>query len=91
MLLVNLSLSLGLDKYDKFLKEVQETPSSYNPDQLRAILDSFRDVLFRYVHSQLLSSLVMTHRHLDEEVEDLGGESLRKAGFTLKELKQIPM
>jgi hypothetical protein len=89
--LVNLSLSLGLDKYDKFLKEVQETPTSYNPDQLRAILDSFRDVLFRYVVFQLLSSLVMTHRHLDEEVEDLGGESLRKAGFTLKELKQIPM
>lgn len=54
MLLVNSSLSLGLDKYDQFLKEVQETPSSYNPDQLRAILDSFRDVLFRYVHSQLL-------------------------------------
>jgi hypothetical protein len=30
-------------------------------------------------------------RHLDEEVEDIGGESLRKAGFTLKEIKQIPM
>lgn len=37
----------GLDKYDKFLKDVQESPSSYNPDQLKQILDSFRDVLFR--------------------------------------------
>jgi hypothetical protein len=33
----------------------------------------------------------LTERHLDEEVEDIGGESLRKAGFTLKEIKQIPM
>jgi hypothetical protein len=33
----------------------------------------------------------LTGRHLDEEVEDIGGESLRKAGFTLKEIKQIPM
>jgi len=33
----------------------------------------------------------LTRRHLDEEVEDIGGESLRKAGFTLKEIKQIPM
>lgn len=37
----------GLDKYDKFLADVRETPSSYNPDKLRSILDSFRDVLFR--------------------------------------------
>lgn len=38
---------VGLDKYDTFLREVQEEPSTYNPDKLRSILDSFRDVLFR--------------------------------------------
>ncbi len=30
-------------------------------------------------------------RHLDEEVYDIGGESLRSAGWTLKDLRQIPM
>jgi len=41
--------------------------------------------------SSLARPMELTVRHLDEEVEDLGGESLRKAGFTLKEIKQIPM
>ena len=32
----------------------------------------------------------LVHRHLDEEVHDLGGESLKAAGWTLAELKEIP-
>lgn len=71
----NLFLS-GLDRYNALLEKYSETPNTYSPDELRACLDSFRDVLFR---------------HLDEEVEDLKGESLKKAGWTLTELRQIPM
>ena len=30
-------------------------------------------------------------RHLDEEVHDLGAESMKKAGWTLDEIRRIPM
>lgn len=30
-------------------------------------------------------------RHLDEEVKDLHGERMRAAGWTLEEMKRIPM
>jgi hypothetical protein len=39
-------------------------------------MDGFREILFR---------------HLDEEVHDLGAESMKAAGWTLAELKRIPM
>jgi hypothetical protein len=29
--------------------------------------------------------------HLDEEVHDLGAESMKAAGWTLEELRKIPM
>jgi hypothetical protein len=31
------------------------------------------------------------HSHLDEEVHDLGAESMKAAGWTLDELRKIPM
>jgi hypothetical protein len=39
----------GLDKYNAFLKATLAEPSSYNPTQLREIMDGFREVLFRSV------------------------------------------
>lgn len=39
-------------------------------------MDSFRDVLFT---------------HLNQEVKDLGAESVYNAGFTLDELARFPM
>ena len=66
----------GLDEYTALLGKYANDPSSYSPAELRSCLDSFRDVLFR---------------HLNEEVEDLKAESLQKAGWTLDELRRIPM
>ncbi|KAK4684684.1 hypothetical protein P7C73_g5484, partial [Tremellales sp. Uapishka_1] len=66
----------GLDKYEAFLSASKQNPSSYNPTTLREIMDSFREVLYR---------------HLEEEVHDLGGPSMRAAGWTLNEIRQIPM
>jgi hypothetical protein len=48
-------------------------PSSYSPEEMRACLDGFREVLFT---------------HLDEEVEDLKGDNLKQY-WTLEELDNI--
>ncbi|KAK1927009.1 hypothetical protein DB88DRAFT_476362 [Papiliotrema laurentii] len=66
----------GLDKYEAFLKASLANPNNYSAATLRGIMDGFKDVLFR---------------HLDEEVRDLGAESMKAAGWTLAELKRIPM
>jgi len=63
----------GLDELEALVTKYKNDPTSYDPAELRACLDSFRDVLFR---------------HLDEEVADLQGENLRKY-FTLKEVERI--
>jgi len=65
----------GLDALAVIIKRVKEDPSSYSPADLRACLDGFREPL-------------MTH--LDEEVQDLQAENMRKY-WTLEEIKQIPM
>ncbi|WVQ68205.1 uncharacterized protein L199_006412 [Kwoniella botswanensis] len=66
----------GLEKYDAFLRNSLENQSEYNPTKLREIMDGFKEVLFT---------------HLDEEVKDLGAESMKKAGWTLDEIRRIPM
>jgi hypothetical protein len=65
----------GLERYSAFLHESLKDEKSYAPDKLRAILDSFREPLFH---------------HLDQEVQDLGADSLRAHGFTLKDLARLP-
>ncbi|KAE9411440.1 hypothetical protein BT96DRAFT_870148 [Gymnopus androsaceus JB14] len=57
----------GLDKLKALVSRFKVEPSSYSPTEMRACLDSFREVLFT---------------HLDQEVEDLRGENLKKY-FTL--------
>ncbi|EJD02598.1 uncharacterized protein FOMMEDRAFT_19894 [Fomitiporia mediterranea MF3/22] len=65
----------GLVKLGAITREFRENPTSYSPERMRECLDSFRDVLMK---------------HLDEEVEDLRGENLKKY-WTLEELDKIPI
>uniref|UniRef100_A0A0W0FH42 Hemerythrin-like domain-containing protein n=1 Tax=Moniliophthora roreri TaxID=221103 RepID=A0A0W0FH42_MONRR len=65
----------GLAKLQDLVIKFKEDPSSYSPGEMRACLDSFREVLFA---------------HLDQEVSDLRGENLRKY-WTLEEVDKIPM
>ncbi|KAL7423457.1 hypothetical protein Q5752_001037 [Cryptotrichosporon argae] len=66
----------GLDRYNDFLQAALANPASYNAQTLRDIMDGFKKVLFD---------------HLDEEVKDLGHESMKAAGWTLDEIRKIPM
>lgn len=58
------------------MKASLANPKTYSAATLREIMDGFREILFR---------------HLDEEVRDLGAESMKAAGWTLAEIKKIPM
>ncbi|KII92571.1 hypothetical protein PLICRDRAFT_37340 [Plicaturopsis crispa FD-325 SS-3] len=63
----------GLDKLSALIDKWSKEPSAYSPKEMRECLDSFRDVLFR---------------HLDEEVEDLSGENMKKY-WKLEEVERI--
>ncbi|KAF7315619.1 Hemerythrin domain-containing protein [Mycena indigotica] len=65
----------GLDQLATLVSKFKKEPSTYSPDEMRACLDGFREVLFR---------------HLDQEVSDLQGENMKKY-WTLKELDLIPI
>ncbi|KAM6502242.1 hypothetical protein JOM56_002219 [Amanita muscaria] len=64
----------GLVRLGKLVARWKDDPKTYSPMEMRGCLDSFRSVLFR---------------HLDEEVEDLKGENLRKYYSSLDELKGV--
>ncbi|KLT39272.1 hypothetical protein CC85DRAFT_251433 [Cutaneotrichosporon oleaginosum] len=66
----------GLERYDAVLAKAKRDPDGFDGAELRAVMDSFRGVLFH---------------HLDEEVKDLGAESVIAAGFTLDELARFPL
>ncbi|KAL5485498.1 hypothetical protein ACEPAI_8140 [Sanghuangporus weigelae] len=65
----------GLVRLSTLIREFREEPSTYSPQRMRECFDSFKDVLMR---------------HLDEEVEDLRGENMKKY-WTLEELDKIPI
>ncbi|KAF9529354.1 hypothetical protein CPB83DRAFT_852521 [Crepidotus variabilis] len=65
----------GLVNLMALVSKFEEDQTSYSPVEMRACLDSFRDVLFN---------------HLDEEVEDLKGSNLKKH-FTLQEFNGLLM
>ncbi|KAL7413259.1 hypothetical protein BDY24DRAFT_340841, partial [Mrakia frigida] len=65
----------GLDAYHALLVSWKSNPSAYSPKDLRANMDSWREVLFR---------------HLDEEVADLGKENMLKF-WTLEEVRRLPI
>lgn len=52
-LLTFVDFDTGLDKLTDLISKYRKDPTSYSPTEMRACLDSFREVLFR---------------HLDEEV-----------------------
>jgi len=64
----------GLDALGGYVQRIRAEPSMYSSVDLRAVLDGFREPLMR---------------HLDEEVNDLRGENMKKY-WTLEELNQIP-
>ncbi|WOO84258.1 uncharacterized protein LOC62_05G007778 [Vanrija pseudolonga] len=66
----------GLESYEGYIHYARSHPEQYDGKKLRAIMDKFRDVLYA---------------HLDDEVRDLGAEALQKAGFTLDELRRVPL
>jgi hypothetical protein len=51
----------GLDRYGRLLTTFRADATSYDPSKLRAVMDSFRKVLFE---------------HLDQEVADLGQQNM---------------
>ncbi|KZO90103.1 hypothetical protein CALVIDRAFT_569366 [Calocera viscosa TUFC12733] len=65
----------GLDRLETLINRYRDEPSTYSPIEFRACLDSFREILFT---------------HLDEEVEDLRGDNLKKF-YTLAEVQRLPM
>ncbi|KAH9892499.1 hypothetical protein C8Q73DRAFT_698298 [Cubamyces lactineus] len=65
----------GLDELTALIRKWSEEPSKYSPEEMRACLDSWREVLFK---------------HLDQEVQDLSGENMKKY-WTLEELERIPI
>ncbi|KAG7098633.1 hypothetical protein E1B28_000551 [Marasmius oreades] len=65
----------GMDKLQELVKKYKKEPSTYSPEEMRACLDSFRDVLFN---------------HLDQEVDDLKAENLKKH-WSLEELEEMNM
>ncbi|KAJ3762418.1 hypothetical protein EV360DRAFT_92465 [Lentinula raphanica] len=65
----------GLEQLAALVKNYKSEPSTYDPSKMRACLDSFREVLFS---------------HLDQEVEDLRGDNLKKF-FSLEEVESFPI
>ncbi|KAG9221086.1 hypothetical protein CCMSSC00406_0005475 [Pleurotus cornucopiae] len=63
----------GLDALAELLNKYRRDQTTYSPSEMRECLDSFREVLFK---------------HLDQEVQDLRGENLRKY-FSMKEIEPI--
>ncbi|KAL1748767.1 hypothetical protein HDZ31DRAFT_79383 [Schizophyllum fasciatum] len=53
----------GLDDLSALVRKYRADNTLYSPEDMRACLDSFKEVLFR---------------HLDQEVEDLKGSNLKK-------------
>lgn len=64
-----------MDELGGLVKAWKKEPSTYSPTAMRACLDGFRKVLYE---------------HLDQEVEDLKGENLKKY-FTLEEIERLPI
>ncbi|KAF9501524.1 hypothetical protein BDN71DRAFT_1501236 [Pleurotus eryngii] len=63
----------GLDALAELLNKYRRDQTTYSPSEMRECLDSFREVLFN---------------HLDQEVQDLRGENLRKY-FSMKEIEPM--
>ncbi|CDO74461.1 hypothetical protein BN946_scf184979.g16 [Trametes cinnabarina] len=65
----------GLDALNALIRKWSQDPTTYKPEEMRACLDSWREVLFN---------------HLDQEVKDLSAENMKKH-WTLEEFNRIPI
>ncbi|TCD69800.1 hypothetical protein EIP91_006113 [Steccherinum ochraceum] len=68
-------IHVGLDAMSALLQKWKADPKEYSPEDMKACLDSWREVLFK---------------HLDEEVRDLSATNMRKY-WTLQEMDRLPM
>jgi hemerythrin-like domain-containing protein len=65
----------GLDKFEKYLEECANGERELRMGEMKEILDGFGKVLWQ---------------HLDDEVEQLGAENMRKY-WTVEEIRRMPM
>lgn len=66
----------GLVRYHDYLDLCRGDESKWSVKKLRGFMKDFEKVLFE---------------HMDEEVASLGAESMQRAGWTVQELKEMPM
>ena len=50
----------GLDDLADLIKKYSKEPSSYSPDEMRACLDGFRDVLFSHLDEEVSFHTLLT-------------------------------
>lgn len=65
----------GLDKFEEYIAKCKTGEKELQLAELKAIMDTFGDVLWQ---------------HLDDEVEELGAENMRKY-WTMDEMRRMPM
>jgi len=65
----------GLDKFEAYLEACRSGEKELRLDELKALMDSFGDVLWA---------------HLEDEVKALGADNMRRY-WTLQEMKRMPM
>jgi hemerythrin-like domain-containing protein len=65
----------GLDRLEEYLGECRRGERELRLGEMKVVLEGFGEVLWR---------------HLDDEVEQLGAENMRKY-WTLKEMREIPI
>lgn len=87
-------ITLGLDELEVLLKKWTKSPSEYSPAELRASLDSWREVLFQHLDQEVRGPLLnLIETGIDDgssQVADLRGENLRKY-FTVEEIEALPI
>ena len=65
----------GIDQMEAYLRKCNNGETDFRMDELKKIMDSYGDVLWT---------------HLNEEVQTLGAENMRKY-WTIEEMRSMPM
>lgn len=90
-----ISLITGLLNLEKLVEKWTEAPSTYSPTEMRACLDTFREVLFHHLDEEVGDPMHTNFQWLisvyfSAKVADLRGENLVKY-MTLEDLERIPI
>jgi hemerythrin-like domain-containing protein len=75
LLLQHKQIHKGMDVFDKYLRDCARGEKDFEMRVLKEQMDTWADVL---------------RTHLDQEVETLGAENMRKY-YTLEEVRRLPM